>query len=456
MRAHIICTVLTGLLLATPSPSSAADETDAIEGVLTGVLQGIEKCGAPKIKGICWKGLDVGTDISHGLPVAFVEVVHYPLDSVLIPGSVTGGVAGGMATRTSGSRKNSGVTYEARVWGIDDKIRNYLSAGLSKCLWCSDRQADSKPPRGYAGIGGRAGRALASTNDALSWLLGCSPANTALEQAMNEAQKEMGDSPIPLLYSSELDAVGWRQGCRDAVAGLIYSGVSLPMCGGWGMISSAGTGLFNSMGEVGERLNIDALENAPALNRYLDAGRDFINSSNACLGDWGNAYPRVYRVEGASEQLAAVTVAWRALSLSRTAVKSMKFDVSTRGQLQQVYPEVQSECFKIGAPVSEVSDKLDSGGANPLEEGGRYVFIYWAQVGCCYEGLNVAACYANYMGGGALEGVGEIQEFQNMFPELPNPDEIMDDIKGGLEADIEEWWDSVGEEGEEGEGDGGG
>ena len=314
---------LKGMAASIPTLTFAT-EAEALENmqVWSGVARGAEfDCLRYMIIGLCIEccpPVIVGYIVRHWLPVALVEVTKAPDDSLF----VTGG------SLQTGSRIKMGVmgipkhTFETRIWGIDDNMRRYLTYNLSGCLWCSDNSGDVTDLNSESPVESFLNRVANKTQGTCPISAPTHYASVAIIKAVQQFAK--------LVYSSELDFVHWRTGCRD--------------------ISKA------------------ALEG--------------LSSS---VGDWGPLYPRQMEALGTPDNVSAALTAYRALHLARYDLETFNQTVSEDGLMQPVYPDF-GKCFGPGAPYLEVDSKVGS------SHDGRYCFIYWKPVTCCIKWQQLASC----------------------------------------------------------------
>lgn len=359
----------------------------AMEGFATGMALGIPDCNFEKyrIRGLCMRSLTkTGLKIQHPLPVAFVEVVAGPTDSLLLPGDSPFR----SGTRRTGNAYSNRQAFEVRIWTMSDKLRNYLSVFLARCAWCSNSQSQSTGRGSGIPYGDRFGGVGSKVMEAL----GCGPVDKATSEAMQEIHKGMKDSPIQLAYTSEVDSASWRTNCRDAFMSFMYSPLVLPVCGGEAVLGTTADGVESFSNRMDE-YEVPGGQSMGALHRQMMRYREGIQKSNLCVGDWGPLLPRTYMAAGAPDSVGAALTAYRALHIARYAMKTFKWGVSTSGTwFQPIYPEVR-ECVKAGEPLRTASQEIAPDGMDRLSWNGRYGFIVWSQVSCCYAAKNVLSCY---------------------------------------------------------------
>jgi hypothetical protein len=157
-------------------------------------------CTNYKIVSVCMKGpLRVGYLVSMNVPVAFVETVGQPGDSLLaVPnfGTLLKALVGtGLLV---GQSNNSGLdnSFEAKVWELPDSVMTF-SPIMPKCLICMP--SDSVDP-------------VVQTPTPT----GCG-ALSAVSGKMTSLVNQIPSLPLmpSLRYASEADALNWRTGCGD-------------------------------------------------------------------------------------------------------------------------------------------------------------------------------------------------------------------------------------------------
>jgi len=156
------------------------------------------QCTRSQLLGLCWCGAAApcGYRVQMYVPVAFVETVRAPGDSLLA--AALPAAAGSVGTLSS-SDAGLDNTAEVHAWLLGDAA--WLLTGQLPCLRCQPSDARSAPPPPMAAIGPLCGEASAVVA-ALASNLGA------------------GFLPVlpALAYASEADVVNWRTGCRDQLA----------------------------------------------------------------------------------------------------------------------------------------------------------------------------------------------------------------------------------------------
>jgi hypothetical protein len=144
-------------------------------------------------------GIPCGVLVRLRLPLALVEVVRAPGDSI-----VAGAAPPAIATASS-ALSASDNTAEARVWSLSPRSLPGGDSCWSSCVQEPDPDEAPETAR-------RSGAGPASS--------GCSPALESALDAMGGSGGGSGASAISLAYDSTLDALHWRTGCRDLARAL--------------------------------------------------------------------------------------------------------------------------------------------------------------------------------------------------------------------------------------------
>jgi hypothetical protein len=109
----------------------------------------------------------------------------------------------------------------------------------------------------------------------------------------------------------------------------------------------------------------------------------------SCLGAWGALFPRQMRDVGNVATVASAKTAYRALSVAKTQIGTVRFPVNMDGKMQQAYPTV-SACFKPGdSPLPQAPFSLKP--VIPSTDG-AYGWIYWRPVTCCVSISSALQC----------------------------------------------------------------
>lgn len=314
-------------------------------------------CTEYKVVGACMKGpLNVGALVNMYVPVAFIETVGAPGDSLLAVPNFSSLIkaASGLNAFSVGQSNHSGMdnSFEAKVWAFPDSVMTW-SPIMPKCLVCMPSEAvdltvkSPSPPS-----------------------LGCELASGVASKITSLTSSISIPYMPTLVYASELDALNWRTGCRDLTITNILQ-------------SNAFTCSANALAGSANNL-IGKLGGSNPISKYFEG--------DLCLGAWGALFPRQMRDVGNVATVASAKTAYRALSVAKTqfmASNNIKFAVNTKGKMQQAYPAV-SACFKPGdsplptAPLSTKPVKASSDGA--------YGWIYWQTVTCCVTYSNLQNC----------------------------------------------------------------
>lgn len=303
-------------------------------------------CFQLTVLGYCYCGVPpvpCGYLINHWLPVAFVEVIKAPGDTV----------AGGGGSIVTGTRiaKRHHQAFEARIYEIPDLMRLTVFQNKSLCL-CSSNEAKA---RGMATntLGGPLGDLIAKGNPA------CGITDAMLRATINQIVSAVPAGQLKLLYSTEQDRTNWHEGCRD---------LPISTALGMGPMACGATGVTNQVDSV------------------LGTGlASKIPGNQMCVGSWGGLFPRQMMQQGLSELPGASMAAYRALHIAAFNTKTMPYEVSLSGKLQPVVPVV-SDCYRPGASLLQVDTTAV---VNPI---GTYGFIWWVPVTCCVDFGKAAAC----------------------------------------------------------------
>jgi hypothetical protein len=200
--------------LLLPSLHTAAAAAGGIAGPLelVGRIKAGPTCTRPQVLGLCdCGGVPCGYRVLMHVPVAFVETVRAPGDSLLdaLPGLATPEAAG------TGSSRQSGLdnTAEAHAWLLQDRAWTWIAQ--PPCLTCRPSDALQPPPPAAP-------------------VPGC---GLDMEPAA-QGQPLPAWSPVlsALAYASEFDALNWRTGCRDLQRAALPGADLAGSLGGWGSL----------------------------------------------------------------------------------------------------------------------------------------------------------------------------------------------------------------------------
>lgn len=323
--------------------------------LLGSINSGMGNCFDHEIIGICtckFPPVPCGFRVRHYLPVAMIECITSPEDSVII-GSSTAGLSGTRRLTTSGTDRQTG--FDVNVWTINDYVRSAMTYGFSNCGWC-----DSGDARGGGGsVSGPTGGGIL---DAADNLIGCGLGLGSVISGINS----LGDFSaagisLPLAYSSGIDQEHWSTGCRDRFEATVRSPLVPPMCS-----VSLPEGVSSAL-----------KERAGQLGDYLPGS---ISRSDVCIGSMGPLYPRQMNAQGKTDPIGALVTAWRALHLARFDLGTFNYRVDTDdNKWQMLYPGVGSSCFRLSDSVESLENKVG------VSDDGRYAFIYWTPVTCCID-----------------------------------------------------------------------
>lgn len=330
-------------------------------GIATAPLVGYPACSRYRITGFCYVcvlGVCVPKSwrVKHWIPVAFVEVVRQPLDSVFRPIPLPTVPS----TKASSSMTRQEHLFEVRVYKVDDNLRALLTLSVSNCAHCGDSSV-RKP------IGGGASTFM-DVAKTVAGAAGCSIEDIAIDEIMNAVSSTMG-AVVPLAYASDVDSEGWRKECRDSFVTKLTGGVIIPAC----LIDGGAA----AVGSVASMFGLEGIPGGP--------------TEALCLGFWGPIYPRQMRVMGVPENTAALVTAFRGLHLAAHEFGSLPVDVTrSYGEFQPAFPSAKSSCITPGCSTLAV----DAIFRPRLGDDGRYGFYYWVPVECCQSFGNVEFCIA--------------------------------------------------------------
>ncbi len=186
-------------------------------GGWAGLLDPAAACAAPQVIGICTcGGVPCGIRVRRYVPVAIVETVRSPGDSLVAALPFLPSAPGGFGATGSSSLSTTDNTAEAHVWTLAD-----LPIPGWSCLACgpSAARVPAAPP-----TGGPAATICGTV--------------TATDQALGAVAGALAAPGMPrLVYASEFDALNWRTGCRDGISALdAFAAGAMPMVGAWGAL----------------------------------------------------------------------------------------------------------------------------------------------------------------------------------------------------------------------------
>jgi hypothetical protein len=154
-------------------------------------------CTQTQVLGLCWCGVKpCGYWIRMYVPVAFVETVRAPGDSLLTAPLPGGNAALGTLSSSHSSLDN---TAEAHAWLLGNGA--WLLSSQLPCLRCQPSDARSAPPPPSAAAD-----------------LPCGAISTVIEALGSQLLSGFASVLPSLAYASEVDAANWRTGCRDLLA----------------------------------------------------------------------------------------------------------------------------------------------------------------------------------------------------------------------------------------------
>ena len=285
--------------------------------------------------------------VQHWLPVAFIEVVRGHGDSVFSP-KVTKNIA--FASRLTGDYSG----YEVRVWEITDLMRT-TAFQAGSCAFCSTTQLKFR-----AKFESQFFRSGAEPSKSCG--------DTAIGKAIRTTKSQTSLMRSPLLYTTEMDVLSWRTGCRDKKTA--YR--SAFSC----------SSLAKGTEGVGDFLGLDQSNIFSS-----DATKE------ACIGSWGPVFPRQFLTMN-SDVTGAAHAAYRAVHIASRTFGTASFPM--RGaKMQLAYPN-KSPCFKLGADAKELESKISA------SKNGVYGFVWWVRLACCKGIEEFASCST------ASEAIGSV------------------------------------------------
>jgi hypothetical protein len=163
---------------------------------LAGRINPSPACTRTQVLGLCWcGGTPCGYRLRMYVPVAFMETVRAPGDSLLGLPLASAGAADAAGTQSS-SHSALDNTAEAHAWLLSDAA--WLLAAQPPCFSCKPSDARSEtPPRSAAA-------------DVV-----CGPGSAVVEALASNPLSGLAPTLGALAYASEADVLNWRTGCRD-------------------------------------------------------------------------------------------------------------------------------------------------------------------------------------------------------------------------------------------------
>ena len=283
--------------------------------------------------------------VNHYLPVAFIEIVKSPTDSIILGPDIFSSVyaaagSGGINT------KRFVNTMNARIWNIPEFLRWALLTPL--CKYCGDETAYFTPEQDISAIG--------STVGAESVCAGGAAIAAGLQILQ---QKLIGLSPLSCMpqiyYDSTIDP-NWRSGCHDLIT---TASIAATLGLSWEAGCESGAGEI--IGKIASKFG-------------LTAG----DSINPCINSYGPLFPRQDTSHAANPTLAAAITAYRALHLAAYLYGTFPMKVGLSGKFKLVYPVTGTPAFDIGSSVSKLA--LSEAPLSATDE--RFGFIYLTPVTC--------------------------------------------------------------------------
>jgi len=212
-------------------------------------------CTRILVLGTCWCGnVPCGVRVAMYVPVAFVETVQKPGDSLLaLPPGLQQVVPAGPPGTGSSRQHGLDNTSEVHAWALSDAV--WQASSLAACAVC--RPSDAWVP-------------VAPVS--MPRIPGCDPPLISFEAVAAATL----NGPLPVLvYASEADPLNWRSGCRDAarppLAALTQPGQGATI-GNWGPLYPR---QMRDLGTTG------AVYSAKTAYRALSIARDPLGSFKA-------------------------------------------------------------------------------------------------------------------------------------------------------------------------------
>lgn len=352
MRAKLVV-LLTAILLA--STGFAAPTMTPLELYLR--INPDYSCTKYKISGVCKKnGVIVGYKVKMSVPVAFIETLPGPGETLLfVPnfGTLLGMTVGKAFSVGQSNKSGMDNSFEAKVWSLPDSAM-LLSRIMPKCLVCMPSDSYDLLP------------ALPAPPSS-----GCD-AIDVVSSKLYELTRKMPSIPLmpSLGYSTEVDTLNWRTGCRDITLTNVLQSNNFTCS------AAAVSGQVDKI--------VSKLGGSNPLSRFF--------GNDTCLGAWGPLFPRQMRDIGNVATVGSAKTAYRALSVAKTQFGGVKFPVGLEGKFQQAYPTV-SACFGPGdSPLPTAPFTLKPVVTSP---DGAYGWIYWRPVSCCVSLSTLAKCAAS-------------------------------------------------------------
>lgn len=270
------------------------------------------------------------TIVNHYLPVAFVEIVNGPVDSLIMDFSNISQMA---QYSNIGSVDDFGSLHAVRIWDIPYYLIDAAMGGQG-CKLCDRSNATPLPPQ------------TVSVASSIAGEIACNGGNVmqeAINRIMNQLTAQFPLQCIPqLIYDSNYDP-SWRTGCRDISTAASYAGISCDE------LSST---VLSSIG-------VD-----------LDGGL------SPCVGSWGHLYPRQMRSIGLDVISSAALSAYRALHIAGYSTGDFPYRVDLGGKLKWVSP-TSTVAMTPGTPF----EIFNAGQFVPPGE--KFGFTWWSPVTCC-------------------------------------------------------------------------
>ena len=284
--------------------------------------------------------------INHYLPVAFVEIVNSPTDSLVLGTDTISGAYDMAAGNISLSNSGDSYTMGARIWSLPESARSMMLTPI--CKYCGDTSALFAPEQGVASVISAATSAKCFGGNALGALLG------KLQDSL------LAMSPLACIpqvyYDSNLDP-NWTTNCHDME---IASTMAIDLGLDWETACSTGSSdlLSSILGRFG-----------------ISAG----DALNPCIGSWSTLFPRQAMVNEANPTMAAAITAYRALHLAAYYYGTFPYTLNLAGKFKMVYPFSSGTPFEIGSAAGRAGAELI--GDFPGNDY-KYGFVYMTPVTC--------------------------------------------------------------------------
>jgi hypothetical protein len=292
---------------------------------------------------------EAGIKVAHWYPVYVIELARSPGDSAFYGNDGSPSMSTRIATTPPGGGNKQ--AFEVRVWELPEIVSQYGGTGPYICASCYSGHDEPIYEQGgskFGGIGASAERVAGAMCGAPSVIGG---STAAVGMALAKSGSAL------LVYSSEVDILHWRSGCRDMDDSFTGMNLASPLaCGGQG---------------IAEKLGASDL-------------------SDVCVGEWGPRYPRQYMSLGTTEPIGTGLSSARALDLAVKTIQIGKWKLGSKTvKYQQLYPD-RGSCFKEGQSIAKTEKDMQ------FSKDGRYAFLVWIYQKCNVEYAEMYACGKSY------------------------------------------------------------